>query len=1238
MAISTNGTVIARLAGGLYNQTLSNATYNEVVAVVKSAADINTLANDLYARDFVSKTDLAVATSLVSNLGLSSITGLNNWVSAQLTAAGASGKGAKIVSLLNDLSNLTSDATYGSYATAFNAKTEAALALAQTAASKGGDFNAAATLAAAQAAAAAAAEAAAAATKAAADAAAKEAADAAAAAAKAAADAAAAKVIADAEAAALAPKTFTLTTGVDSGTAFAGNSGADTYNADLSSAGTNTLNALDRLNGGAGNDTLNAVLAADVTPASISSVESIVVTGSGGARTLGLTNATGVTSVTSSGSAGGTLTVTGIAAGAALGVESQAVGADFQYASTTGTQSAALSVSAVTGAATITVDGVETIAVTASGSASTYQLAADSVTSLSIAGASNQTVTLADMTGVSHFNASDATGNVSLTLINQSGLLATTDLTVTGGSGNDTLVVSSHTQSDISVNGGAGNDTITHTAASTADTINGGEGTDTLSTTDARVAALDDATPTTYIITNIETLSISDQYGASADLTLDTMDIATSITKVVLANSAANTAITADAVTIEGPAGSFTVDLGSANATNTGRVLDDTLTLQDTGTAVTDSVSLVNKSTVSSTGLAIDVFAGQSVTSTGYESASINTGANTGGAEQTIATLTITPDSTDAAVSLTVSGANAFDITTSLTTTSTAKMTVDASGLAAQAAGTTTFDINSTSQGTGGTASITGSDGDDSIVVGNFASTIVGGAGNDTLTGGTAKDNIQGGDGIDTISDGGGNDTISGGAGNDSITISGTSVNVDAGDGNDTVNADATLSSGDVVNGGAGNDTLAIDAAATASSSQGVTNFEYLRADTALTQDMVQFTTNAGFSRLISNIAGDVTFNNVSSNTTELRALTHDGGDTLTFDRLLDSSSNAVTIGTYANANTTINTLVANDEETINFAAGGASTAGRTFTVTALTAADLVALNVSGATNFTTTIGSTSEALETVNASGSTGTVSISATNATTDVTMTGSATAASTLVGGSGADVITGGAAADSLTGGSGADTISGGNGDDSLLGGASADSITGGEGADVITGGTGNDTIVLTETTAAVDNLLFTASATNGVDTVIGFATGTGIDTATLVNETTAGTTGAAAEFDTVAAVTLVTAATYRLDSATNTGTKDVIELLGTNALNGDLSASTDGTELFKLLGSSDSAATSITVDTADDNVFLVAYDNGNAYVYYIADQATGATAIASEVKLIAVFNGVAVGGFATGDFLMA
>ena len=290
MAISTNGTVLARLAGGLYNTTLSNATYNEVVAVVKTAADINALANDLYARDFGGKTDLSVATTLVSNLGLSSVAGLNNWVAAQLTAAGAANKGAKIVSLLNDFANLASDATYGAAATTFNTKTTAALALSQKDGSAGGDFDAAATIAAAEAAAKAAADAAAAkaaadaaaakaAADAAADAAAKAAAEAAAvkaaaeaAAAEAAAKAAADKVAADAAAAAAAPKTFNLTTGVDK---FTGGVGDDTFNAsDIS--GTTSWTVGDSLVGGDGSDTLYVTRAAALTAptgASVSGVE-----------------------------------------------------------------------------------------------------------------------------------------------------------------------------------------------------------------------------------------------------------------------------------------------------------------------------------------------------------------------------------------------------------------------------------------------------------------------------------------------------------------------------------------------------------------------------------------------------------------------------------------------------------------------------------------------------------------------------------------------------------------------------------------------------------------------------------------------------------------------------------------------------------------------------------------------------------------------------------------------------
>jgi hypothetical protein len=134
MAISTNGTVLTRLAGALYDTQLSNATYEEVKTL-----DPSTLANALITRDFATATDASIATKLVTNLGLTAVAGLDNWVAAQLTAAG-SAKGAKIVEMLNGFAQMSSDATYGAAATAFNTKVDTALAMSQTAGNSGGTF------------------------------------------------------------------------------------------------------------------------------------------------------------------------------------------------------------------------------------------------------------------------------------------------------------------------------------------------------------------------------------------------------------------------------------------------------------------------------------------------------------------------------------------------------------------------------------------------------------------------------------------------------------------------------------------------------------------------------------------------------------------------------------------------------------------------------------------------------------------------------------------------------------------------------------------------------------------------------------------------------------------------------------------------------------------------------------------------------------------------------------------
>ena len=137
MAISTNGTIITRLAGSLYGEYLSNASYTELNTTAASTVAANMLSND-----FAGKTDAQIATTVLTNLGLTTVAGLDNWVAAQLTAAGstAAAKGAKLVSMLNDYAMRTADATYGASATSFNSKVSAALVLSQTAGKAGGAF------------------------------------------------------------------------------------------------------------------------------------------------------------------------------------------------------------------------------------------------------------------------------------------------------------------------------------------------------------------------------------------------------------------------------------------------------------------------------------------------------------------------------------------------------------------------------------------------------------------------------------------------------------------------------------------------------------------------------------------------------------------------------------------------------------------------------------------------------------------------------------------------------------------------------------------------------------------------------------------------------------------------------------------------------------------------------------------------------------------------------------------
>jgi S-layer protein len=433
----------------------------------------------------------------------------------------------------------------------------------------------------------------------------------------------------------------------------------------------------------------------------------------------------------------------------------------------------------------------------------------------------------------------------------------------------------------------------------------------------------------------------------------------------------------------------------------------------------------------------------------------------------------------------------------------------------------------------------------------------------------------------------------------------GTGGSVAAGDGTDTIIMTDALAAG-------------ADGSATFNSK--FTGFEVLQISDAFVEDALDVEGINGVSKVIlaAGVSGTAAINNIASGgtvqinadgaatpalTVGVRSALVGGADTFTIKlQGADVDAGSVTV-----ANVETITIDTSDPATAAAADAG------TITLVATSATSLVVSGNNGV-NITNT---GNAAITNFNASG----VVANNTATTTD-------TAAELAVTFVSANVTT--TAAVSITGGAG---------NDALTGAAAIDTITGGEGADVITGGAGNDTIVLTETTAAADTVVFADVATNGVDTITGFAAGTGADLARLVSGSTTNAAQASAgiaDFATSTNTTLTNGAAAFALTGGNTGTDDIIEITATLSSYGNLglAGATSGTELLKALSSTDSAATSLTATTADDDFYVVAYQNGNAYLYQVVNDNNTAV-VASEISLVGVFNGVAAGAFAAGDF---
>lgn len=361
--------------------------------------------------------------------------------------------------------------------------------------------------------------------------------------------------------------TFTLTTGVDN---LVGTSGNDTIIGGVGSAGgASTLGSADVINGGAGTDTLKVTTegtaGAAVTP-SLTSVENVTVQAlaTGGATVVNMVNATGTTTLLNERSTGA-LTFSNVQELATVAAKGDVSGGNYiaQFKSSL-VSGAADSLNISLDGATIgtlglgsavTAEEFETLnfAVTGTNKITTLQ---DGVSTglagtktVNVSGDGKLTVTNAFATGnLATVNASTNTGGVSFDLTGN-----TKNVTFTGGSGNDTVLM------------GAG--------LATTDVLNGGTGTNTIGVSSG--ALLVDGLQ----VTNFQTLDIRGSGATSAGDTYNMAKLA-GITTVEVgaainaAGSATNTTVTVNNLA-KGAGVSLKAAIGDNAADNLAIVVKD---------------------------------------------------------------------------------------------------------------------------------------------------------------------------------------------------------------------------------------------------------------------------------------------------------------------------------------------------------------------------------------------------------------------------------------------------------------------------------------------------------------------------------------------------------------------------------------------------------------------------------------------------------------------------------------
>jgi len=459
------------------------------------------------------------------------------------------------------------------------------------------------------------------------------------------------------------------------------------------------LTAGDNLNGGDGTDSLNitnTVAAAQIgTGVTTTKIENVNITATGSVTVDG-TGFAGVTNVTNSGSTAA-VTVTGLAAIPAVSVigTNQNTTLTLPAAAVAGiTDAMTLTLNGVgTGAlstATVQVDGIETVNVATSGSAS--------------GNGSDLAVTIAS-TSLTTVN---VTGTTAATLIaNLPGASATTTGTVTSDAGAHNIQIGGvAATSKLSVNMGLGNDGVDIATIAAIHTIDGGLGTDTLL---ARTAI---TTVTGANITGFEAVSVG-----AFTVALPAANVISAVT------------FTGTGGRVDGVAAGATITQTAAASTN---IVNNTTGW--TGTADNLVVTVGASTGTGSTGTIA-----QGLTATGIETATINnlqaasdtTARSVGVTSANLTTMTV---NSAGAAAITINGGGVL------------LKTINAAGVT----GAVTFTGSTTNTLPAGFSLTTGA-GADSLTGSTGADTLIGGGGNDTISGLQGADVLTGGDGVDTF-------------------------------------------------------------------------------------------------------------------------------------------------------------------------------------------------------------------------------------------------------------------------------------------------------------------------------------------------------------------------------------------------------------------------------------------------------------------------------------------------------